>query len=64
MTALLESAEHAHQDRLGLGPFLTSVGVAVFPQDDRRSDLPLGVVVIGGDIGMVQEREQFGLVSP
>ena len=63
VTALLQGSEHAHQDRLGLGPVLAAVGVAVLSRDFGRSNLSLRVVVVEGNLGMVQESEQLGLVS-
>ena len=45
-------------------PVLAAVGVAVLPHDHRRAEDPLRVVVVERDLGMVQEREQLGLVPP
>ncbi len=64
MTALLQGSEDAHQDRLGFGPVLAAVGVTILPRDHGWSDLALAVVVVERDFGMVQEREQFGGMTP
>ena len=56
MAALLEGAEHAHQDGLGFGPVFAAVGVAVLPRDHGRADLTLPVIVVRRDLGMVQKR--------
>src|SRR6516165_2069252 len=62
VAALLESPEYAHEDGLGLGTFLAAVCVDVLPHDDGRPDLSLCMVVVGGYVGVVEEREQLGLV--
>jgi len=62
VTALLESPEHAHRDGLGLGTVLAAVGVDVLSHDDVWSDPSFCMVVVGWYRGVVQEREQLGLV--
>jgi hypothetical protein len=64
MTSLFQSSEDAHEDGLRLGFVLAAVGVAVLPHDHRRSNLSLGVIVVEGDFGVVQESELFGGMTP
>ena len=64
MAALLQGAEDAHQNGLGLGPVLAAVGVAVLPRNHGWSDLTFAVVVVERDFGMVQEREQLRAMPP
>jgi|GEM_PF-3870568 len=46
VAALLQGAEHTHQNGLGLGPILTAVGVAVLPGNHRRADLSFTMIVV------------------
>ena len=54
----LERAVDGHQDRLRLRPGLAAVAQRVLAHDDRRSDLPLRVVVVRRHVLVVQESEQ------
>src|ERR1700733_7019518 len=60
VASLLQGAEDAHQDGLGFGSVLAAVGIAVLPRNHSRSDLTLAVVVVEGNLRMIQEREQLG----
>ena len=64
MAALFEGAEDRHQDGLAVGPALAAVAVAVFADDHRRADRPLGRVVVERNIGLIEEREQVVLMTP
>ena len=57
MAPLFQSPEDAHQDRLGLRPVLTAIGVTVLSGNYRRTNLPFGVVVIEGSLGVIQKSE-------
>jgi hypothetical protein len=56
--AQVQRAEDAHQHRLRVGPVAGPIAQDVLPHDHRRADLPLGVVVVEGDVRLVQESEQ------
>ena len=46
MTSHFERAEDGHEVGLGLGPILAAIGVAVLPDQDRRADASLPVIVV------------------
>ena len=64
MSALLERAIDAHQDPLDLRALLATVGVTVFANDHRRTDCPLGKIVVEGDARRVEEREEVVAMTP
>ena len=64
VAALFERAEDAHQHGLAVGAALASVAVAVFAEDHRRADRSFGVVVVEGNSGLIEEREQVVLMPP
>lgn len=49
----------AHQHCLIVGTTLGSIGQAVFAYDNRRANLALRVVVVIGDVVIVEERQQM-----
>ena len=63
MAPQLQRAEDAHQHRLGVGPGGRAVAQDVLALNDRRADLPLGVVVVERDVRPVQEGEQVVAVA-
>ena len=58
VAAFFQGEEDAHEDGLHIGAVGAAVAVAVFADDDRRADGPFGEVVVEGNFGVIQEREQ------
>ena len=64
VAALFEGAEDGHQDGLAVGTVLAAIAVAVFADDHRRADGPLGRVVVERNVRLIQKREQFVSMTP
>lgn len=58
VAAEFEGSVDAHEDGLGCGALLGAVGLAVFAEDDGRTDHAFGEVVLERDVRLVQKREQ------
>src|SRR5512135_2122524 len=64
MASLLQRAIDAHQYRLSVGSPLAPVAVAVLADHHCRTNRSLGVVVVEGNIRVVQERQQVVAMTP
>ena len=64
VAALFEGAKNAHQDGLAVGSAVAAVAIAVFADDDRRTDGAFGVVVVERNARLIQGGEQIVLMRP
>lgn len=58
----MKGSEDAHQDGLGLRPFLRAVAIRVFSGDHGWPDHSFSMVIVGRDSRMAQESEEFMLM--
>ena len=58
VAAEFEGAVDGHEHGLGGGALLGAIGVAVLPQDDRRTNAALREIVVEGHVGFVEEGEE------
>ena len=58
-----EGAEEGHEDGLGEGALLGAITEGVFATNDAVANLAFGVVVIGRDLGVIEEGQQGILVA-
>ena len=63
MTALFQRPIDAHQHSLRVGAALAAIAVAVFADDHRRPDGSFGRVVVEGNRGIVEKRQEVVAVT-
>ncbi len=59
-----QSTEDRHQHFLSEHAALGAVAEVVFEHDDGRSDFPLRMIVVEGNIELIQKRQQFAAMPP
>ena len=64
VTALLQGEEDAHENSLHVGALRAAIAIAVLAQNYGGANGPFRQVVVEGNAGLVQKREQFVVMAP